>query len=97
MHVFIKYNKKVDWKADKWDIGMHHGNYQVAKSWRAVQKYCQKGGNYITNLNEDIFKGKHVATNKQLLEISAKQAVDDGLIPLIQLPALVKAKAAYAL
>jgi len=48
-------------------------------------------------MNEDIFKGKHVSTNKQLLEISAKQAVDDGLIPLIQLPALVKAKAAYAL
>lgn len=35
--------------------------------------------------------------NKQLLEISAKEAVDQGLIDLMQLPALVKAKAAYAL
>lgn len=36
IHAFIKYSKKVDWKADKWDIGAFHGNYQVAKSWNAV-------------------------------------------------------------
>ena len=27
LHAFVKYEKKVEWKADRWDIGTHHGNY----------------------------------------------------------------------
>lgn len=51
LHAFIKYKTKVEWKADKWDIGTYHGNYQVAKSWKAVQAYCKKGGDFIANIN----------------------------------------------
>lgn len=46
------------WKVDKWDMGTYHGNYQVAKSWRAVDKYCKKGGDYISNINLDNAKKK---------------------------------------
>jgi len=27
VHAFVKYNKKVTWKEDKWDIDGYHGNY----------------------------------------------------------------------
>lgn len=51
VHVFAKYSKKVEWKSDKWDIGTYHGNYQVAKSWKAVERYCKKDGDYLTNID----------------------------------------------
>lgn len=75
LHAFIKYEKKVEWKPTKWDIGTHHGNYQVAKSWKAVQQYCMKEGDYIANIDVKAAKS-HQSKNKQLLEISAKEAVD---------------------
>ena len=31
-HAFIKYERKVEWGARKWDIDGHHGDYQQAKS-----------------------------------------------------------------
>lgn len=68
------------WKVDKWDMGTYHGNYQVAKSWRAVDKYCKKGGDYISNINLDNAKKKQ---NKLLLSKTAKEAVDDGDINLM--------------
>lgn len=96
LHAFVKYAKKVEWKADRWDIGNHHGNYQVAKSWKAVIDYVKKDGDYISNIDVNAALG-HKAKNKQLLEISPKEAVDQGLIPLLALPSLIKAKAMYAL
>jgi len=39
IHAFIKYEKKVEWKEDRWDLGTYHGNYQKAKCWRAVIAY----------------------------------------------------------
>lgn len=94
IHAFIKYERKVTWKADRWDIGTYHGNYQKAKCWKAVDKYCKKGGNYIANISLDNARAKQ---NKILLTKTAKQAVDDGDISLLQLPQLLKAKAAYQL
>lgn len=62
VHAFIKYNKKVEWKETKWDIGGYHGNYQVAKSWKAVERYCKKDGDYIANI--DVVAAKsHKAKN----------------------------------
>jgi hypothetical protein len=50
LHAFIKYTRKVDFKVDRWDLGTYHGNYQVAKCWRAVEKYCKKDGDYISSI-----------------------------------------------
>lgn len=98
LHAFIRYENKVEWKEDKWDIGAFHGNYQKAKSWDAVKKYVKKDGNYVS-FGFDPFAAlaKKAARNKDLLTKSAKQAVDEGLIDLLQLPNLVKAKNMYAL
>lgn len=48
-------------------------------------------------MNEDALLGKHVVRNKKLLEMTPKEAVDEGLIPLERLPELIKAKNAYNL
>lgn len=66
----------------KWDIGTYHGNYQVAKSWKAVQDYVKKDGDYISNIDVKAAMG-HKSKNKELLSMSAKEAVDEGLIPLL--------------
>lgn len=39
IHAFVKYEKRQQWSAIKWDIGEYHGNYQIAKSWIKVKKY----------------------------------------------------------
>ena len=94
LHAFVKYDRKVYWKEHKWDIGNHHGNYQAAKSWKAAERYCKKGGDFISNINLDNARQKQ---NKLLLTKTPKQLVDDGDINLLQLPNLIKAKAAYNL
>lgn len=76
---------------------MHHGNYQVAKSWKAVERYCKKAGDYIANIQVENAKMKKAKNNMDLLKMSAKEAVETGEINLIDLPRLIKAKQAFAL
>lgn len=58
LHAFIKLNQRVHFRSDMFDVDEYHGHYEPAKSWNAVKKYCQKGGDFITNLNLDAIK-KH--------------------------------------
>lgn len=83
LHIFVKYEARVTWKVDKWDIGAYHGNYQVAKCWKAVERYCKKGGDYIANINLENAVAKK---NKTLLTKSIKEAVDDGDIDIMKVP-----------
>ena len=61
LHGFIKFGKKVRFSQvkDKFDLLEYHGHYEPAKSWRAVEKYCKKDGNYISNINVDGAKNNH--------------------------------------
>lgn len=59
LHAFLKLNKRVYFKPEMFDICGYHGNYQAAKSWRAVQTYVKKDGNYISNINIDAAKNNH--------------------------------------
>lgn len=97
LHAFIRYDKRVSWSPKLWDIDGHHGNYQQAKSWKNVIAYCTKDGNYISNIDVESAASKKAARNKQLIEEDPKQLVDSGTIGLLQLPSLMKAKAAYSL
>jgi hypothetical protein len=55
LHAFVKVEKKISFKPIMGDFiheGVtYHGNYQVAKCWRAVQKYCIKEGDYLSNID----------------------------------------------
>lgn len=95
LHAFIKYSRKVDFKVDRWDLGTFHGNYQVAKCWRAVERYCKKEGDYISSIDLLSAAAKKAKNNRELLEMTPKDAVQHGRINLLQLPALIKAKGMF--
>jgi len=89
IHAFIKVDKRVNFKNGIFDLPEHHGNYQVAKSWRAVQKYITKDGVYISNIDLESAKNKTGKRNKDLLAMDPREAVDSGAISLFQLKSLV--------
>ena len=101
LHAFIRYESRVTWSPTRWDLSFggqtYHGNYQVAKSWKNVLGYCQKGGNFVSSFDPDAARTKKAARNLQLLEESPQDLVNKGEVGLLQLPALIKAKAAYSL
>lgn len=86
LHAFIKVSRKIQWSATRFDFPDHHGNYQVAKSWNAVKKYVQKGGNFISSIDVESAQQKRGKHNKAILEMGVKAAVDAGLISLHQVP-----------
>jgi hypothetical protein len=95
LHAFIKLAKRARFSKNKFDLPEHHGNYQVAKSWAAVKKYVTKGGNYISSFSLESAQAKKAKLNKQVLEVGLRQAVDEGLIALRDLPGYVKAVDIY--
>jgi len=97
LHAFIKYEKKVYWKQDKWDLGEHHGNYQVAKCWRAVERYCKKGEDFIANINIEDARQKKAKRNKDLLGMTVCEAIDTGEITLFQAKTFEQCKRIYEL
>lgn len=55
LHAYIKLNKRKKCYGDMLDItdengDTHHGNYQRCRNGYLVQKYCKKGGEFITNM-----------------------------------------------
>lgn len=99
LHAFIRYEDRVTWSSTRWDLRqgdlVYHGNYQVAKSWKAVMDYCKKDGNHISNISIEDAKSKKAARNQQLLNEDPQQLIQEGTIGVLQLPALLKSKAAY--
>jgi len=52
LHAYVKYDKGVTVVVSKIIFDYEkHGDYNPARSPAACIKYCQKGGDYITNLN----------------------------------------------
>lgn len=95
LHAFLRYETRVTWSPTLWDIGGFHGHYETAKSWKAVIKYCGKDGNYIANIDIQSAASKKAARNKQLLEEDPKQLIESGTIGVLQLPNLLRSKAAF--
>lgn len=97
IHAFLRYEKKITYKFDLWDIAGHHGNYQRAKSPTAVIAYCAKERNFRGNINPFAhLKGK-AARNEKLLSTDLNQLVELGEIGLQQLPSLHRAKELFRL
>lgn len=97
IHAYIRYEAKVTWKPNLWDIGGHHGNYQVAKSARGSYAYCTKENDWISNIQVENALGKRASRNLQLINGNARELVLSGEIGLLQLPLLQKAKLAFDL
>ena len=99
LHCFLKLTRKFYWNAKKepafWDVDGYHPHVETARCWKAVEAYCKKDGDYITNIDIAAAKSKKAAHNRALLAMDAKEAVDQGEISLLALPQFLKAKRAY--
>lgn len=76
LHAFVQFAGKKRVRSDTFDIGKYHGNYQIAKSWRAVAKYCTKDGNYLSKYNLE------AAMKKQNKHLTVEDFEVDPLILL---------------
>lgn len=95
LHAFIKFDKKVKF-SKKFDLLEYHGHYESAKSWRAVQKYCMKDGNYISNLNLEAAEKKQ--SKKLLPEDFERDPIDlmnEGKLAPLSLNNFLKNRSTY--
>lgn len=107
LHAFIKLDKKVRCKGDRFDLEFFdykkHGEYQPAKSWRAVIGYVTKESkngpkNYISNIDIDSAKNKQ---SKKIgvaeLERDALDLLEEGVINGMQLANFIRNQNIYKL
>lgn len=59
LHAWLKFDVPVPWTKDLFDMNGYHGNYQVARSWKAVQFYIVKAGDYLSSFDVERALTKH--------------------------------------
>lgn len=101
IHAYLRYEKKITYRMDLWDLhtssGVFHGNYQKAKSSKAVVAYCSKDGKYIGNIDPRAHLQHKASKNARYLSEDLNKLVDSGELGLQQLPQLYRAKELYRL
>jgi len=65
LHVWLRLTKRFNTRNPRafdleWDGVNYHGNYQPCRRASAVQKYCQKGGNFVTNMDDCTTKSSSI-------------------------------------
>lgn len=95
LHAFLKLKSKIRFKVDLFDVQGYHGNYQPAKSWRAVIKYVQKDGNYISNIDLHAVTQKQSKMKKEDLLRDIDDVLDAGVITPMQVASFYKNSMVY--
>lgn len=95
LHAFMKFTTKVYWSPIKFDFTSngitYHGNYQVAKSFRAVERYIQKDGNFISdNVNVEKFVTKYKSS--QMLKMPIHELFENDHLHFRYYKTLVEAQ-----
>lgn len=88
LHAFIKLCRKKRFRPDLFDLKdlekNYHGEYQKAKSFRAVCKYVMKDKNYISNFDVDKYLNKKGKLTKEDLLREVDDVLDDRKITPLQ-------------
>lgn len=89
LHAFIKLWRKKRFNATMFDIEdldgtVYHGNYQKAKSFRAVVRYVLKGKNYISNFDVKKYLDRKGKLTKEDLLREVDDVLDDKKITPLQ-------------
>ncbi len=82
-HAYVKFQHGVPWRdVLTFKFFGKTANAEAARSARAVIKYVEKNPDYITNIqNIETYIGNKVRKrNRDILEMGANRAVDDGLV-----------------
>ena len=107
LHAFLNIDHKVRCKGDRFDLEYFekkkHGEYQPAKSWKAVMKYIIKESkkgpkNYISNFDVDAaLAKKNSKIGVAELERDALDLLEEGVIHGMQLANFIKNQNIYKL
>lgn len=95
LHAFLKLDKRVYFKPNMFDLQGYHGEYQVAKSWRAVINYVKKDGNYISNIDVKAAAMMKSKMKKEDLLKDVDEVLDTGLITPMQVASFYKNSMVY--
>lgn len=95
LHAFIKLEKRKKFSAHMFDIMGYHGDYRIAKSWRAVVEYVKKDGNFISNIDVYAASKKQSKMKKEDLLRDVDDVLDSGLINPMQVNAFYKNSMTY--
>lgn len=98
LHAFIKLEKAKRIKSNSFDLKSFHGHYEKAKCWRAVQEYCKKDGNYISNINIENAKQKQSKKlEKEDYERDALELIEEGKLHIMSLNNFIRNQNTYLL
>lgn len=99
LHAFIKLKRKKRFNPtmfDLEDLGKnYHGEYQKAKSFRAVVGYVMKGKNYISNFDVDKYLAKKGKLTKEDLLADVDDLLDQGKISPMQVASWYRNSCVY--
>lgn len=96
LHAHIQFKKRFCATERSFDFNDFHPNIQKTKNSEQWKKYLEKSGTpVISGLFEIINKNKIKLTNKELLTMDLKQAVDDDIIHIQSLPGILHARMMY--
>lgn len=100
IHCFVKYRVRKEFTPVAWDFYydevLYHGNYQSAKSFRAVENYCKKEGNFIVdNVNCQEFVKKY--RSSELLKMDIHYVFENDILGFRDYKKLVEAQNLHAL
>lgn len=84
LHAFIKLGDRVYFKKDRFDLEKYHGEYEIAKSWKAVIGYVKKDKNYIANFDVKSALAKKGKMKKEDLLRDVDELLDEGIISPMQ-------------
>lgn len=100
LHAFVKYDRRLNFNNKYFDVACdgkkYHGNYQVAKSFRAVIDYVKKGGKFISNVNINAALQKKSKTiSVEDFKKDPLELLEDGTLKPMQLASFVKNQQIY--
>ena len=100
LHAFIKFNNRLNFNNKYFDVACdgkkYHGHYEVAKSWRKVEEYVKKGGNYISNINiSAALQKKSKTISLEDFKKDPLELLEDGTLKPMQLASFVKNQNIY--
>lgn len=84
LHAFIKLARKKRFNATMFDLEEYHGEYQPAKSFRAVCRYVIKDGKYISNIDVKSYLDKKGKLTKEDLLRDVDELLDEGKLKPLQ-------------
>lgn len=94
LHAFVAFSKRKSCNGKTFDFQGYHGNYQSAKSPKAVYRYCTKGGDFI---QEGIFSvNQHIKlSNSDMLNANLEEELAKGSISAQTYLTWIKARNEY--